>query len=116
MVKLRNIQARPAVALNLDGDGQGGDIIVVTGQARISATDPPANKLPACLEKYREAIARIGMTPESFEGVPRRQPRCARQVARALSRRRFPASKDDESRRYPPLQIALRASMVTISE
>lgn len=64
--KLRNIERNPKVALNLDGDGDGGDIIVLTGTAAIDEIAPPAVGVPAYLEKYREPIAGIGMTPERF--------------------------------------------------
>ncbi len=64
--RLRNVERSPRVALNLDGDGQGGDIVVVTGEARIAPDVPPADAHPAYLAKYRDGIARIGMTPEGF--------------------------------------------------
>jgi PPOX class probable F420-dependent enzyme len=64
--KLRNIQHNPKVALNFDGDGGGGDIIVFNGEAAIDPHAPPSNELPAYQEKYRERIAGIGMTPETF--------------------------------------------------
>lgn len=64
--KLRNIAANPTVALNFDGDGRGGNIIVLTGTAHIDTTIPPAHQHNAYLEKHRAAIARIQMTPETF--------------------------------------------------
>ena len=64
--KLRNIAARPGVALHLDGDGKGGDIVIVTGDARIAPDAPPADRVPAYIAKYREGLRRIGMTGESF--------------------------------------------------
>lgn len=64
--KLRNIERNPKVALNLDGDGRGGDIVVISGEARIDADAPPARDIVAYVEKYREPIARIGMTPDGF--------------------------------------------------
>ena len=64
--KLRNIAARPKVALHLDGDGRGGDIVIVTGEARIDRAAPPADRVPAYVTKYKEGMRRIGMTPESF--------------------------------------------------
>jgi PPOX class probable F420-dependent enzyme len=64
--KLRNIAARPKVAVHLDGDGRGGDIVIVSGDARIEANAPPADRVEAYLAKYRDGIRRIGMTPESF--------------------------------------------------
>jgi PPOX class probable F420-dependent enzyme len=64
--KLRNIAQRPLVALNFDGNGRGGDIIVLSGSAQIDASTPPADQHPAYLDKYHSRIAGIGMTPERF--------------------------------------------------
>ena len=64
--KLRNIDRNPRVALNFDSNGRGGDMIIITGEAQIVTDAPPANQHAAYLEKYRHAIARIGMDPESF--------------------------------------------------
>ena len=64
--KLRNIERSPRVALNFDSDGQGGDIVVFTGEARIDPQAPPAHEIPAYLKKYREHIAGINMTPDHF--------------------------------------------------
>jgi PPOX class probable F420-dependent enzyme len=71
--KLAHVARNPRVALNLDGDRHGGDVIVLTGTAEIDEAIAPADAHPAYVEKYREAIGRIGMTPESFAaayGVP----------------------------------------------
>lgn len=63
--KLRNIAERPRVSLHLDGDGQGGDIVVVLGTAS-ETDDPPAHQVPAYVDKYAAFIARNSWTPESF--------------------------------------------------
>jgi PPOX class probable F420-dependent enzyme len=63
--KLRNIAERPRVALHLDGNGEGGDIVVVLGAAAVS-DDRPAHAVPAYVEKYGAFIARNSWTPESF--------------------------------------------------
>ena len=63
--KLANIAARPRVSLHLDGDGRGGDVVVLTGTAAVSG-DAPADQVAAYVEKYRWGIARIGMTPAAF--------------------------------------------------
>ena len=63
--KLRNIAERPRVSLHLDGNGDGGDIVVVLGDLAVS-DDPPAHDVPAYVEKYRGFIARSSWTPESF--------------------------------------------------
>jgi len=65
-LKLRNITQRPRVALNFDGDSQGGNIIVITGDAALDPTAPSVAALPGYSEKYRDGIAGLGMTPESF--------------------------------------------------
>src|SRR5207248_1432 len=63
--KLRNLAANPRVALHLDGDGRGGDIVIVSGRAAVS-DDPPASDVPAYVTKYAALIAGYGWTPESF--------------------------------------------------
>ena len=63
--KLRNIDANPRVSLHLDGNGQGGDIVVLSGTASVS-DDPPADRIDAYVAKYRPLIERNGWTPASF--------------------------------------------------
>jgi PPOX class probable F420-dependent enzyme len=63
--KLRNIAERPRVSLHLDGNGEGGDIVVVLGDASVS-DDPPAHALPGYVAKYAAFIERNSWTPESF--------------------------------------------------
>src|SRR5438105_8560938 len=67
--RLAHIQQNPRVALNFDGNGSGGDIIVITGQAQVSSNDPPADQLPTYVEKYRSFIARSYSTPAQFASV-----------------------------------------------
>jgi PPOX class probable F420-dependent enzyme len=64
--KLRNIDRNPKVALNFNSTETGGDVVVITGEAHIDQAAPPANQVAAYLEKYRQAITRIGMDPDSF--------------------------------------------------
>lgn len=64
--KLRNIAAHPRVALHFDGDGRGGDIVVLTGSARLDPGTAPADRVPAYVAKYRQGMARLGLTPETF--------------------------------------------------
>jgi PPOX class probable F420-dependent enzyme len=64
--KLRNIERHARVSLHLGSNAAGDDIVVLLGDAHVSAGDPPADDMPAYLEKYRDGIARIGMTPEVF--------------------------------------------------
>jgi PPOX class probable F420-dependent enzyme len=64
--RVRNIEVNPHVTLNFAGDGRGGDIVVLSGEATIDGDAPSAAEDAAYLEKYDEHIARIGMTPETF--------------------------------------------------
>ena len=64
--RVGNIESNPRVALNLDGNGQGGAIVTLEGTARIDSTLPSADQLPAYVAKYREFMARNGWTPEVF--------------------------------------------------
>jgi PPOX class probable F420-dependent enzyme len=63
--KLRNIAANPRVALHLDGNGRGGDILIVSGRASTGGA-PPASDVPAYVAKYGALIERNGWTPASF--------------------------------------------------
>jgi PPOX class probable F420-dependent enzyme len=64
--KIANIANHPTVAINLNSDEWGGSIAVFTGQASVDLDPEPADRVPAYLEKYREGIAQIEMTPESM--------------------------------------------------
>jgi PPOX class probable F420-dependent enzyme len=61
-----NIEHNPRVSLNFAGDGRGGDIVVLSGLARVDRSLPAAEDAPAYLEKYAAHITRIGMTPATF--------------------------------------------------
>jgi PPOX class probable F420-dependent enzyme len=64
--KLRNIARNPRVALHLDGDGLGGNIVVVSGEAELAADQPPADRVPGFVEKYDWGFRRLGRTAEEF--------------------------------------------------
>ena len=65
-LRIRNLQVNPRVTLNFDGDGDGGDIVVLSGTATVDADVPAADDDPAYLAKYDDHIARLGMTPDTF--------------------------------------------------
>jgi PPOX class probable F420-dependent enzyme len=64
--KLRNLEVNPRVALHLEGNGKGGDVVVLEGVAETDPSVPQATAVPEYLAKYRERIAELGWTPESF--------------------------------------------------
>jgi len=63
--KIKNLQATSKVALGLANE-DAGDYFVVQGEAQVDRSLPPANKNAAYFKKYKDSIAEIGMTPESF--------------------------------------------------
>lgn len=64
--RVRNIEANPRVTFNFDGDGRGGDIVVLSGTAATEEDAPAVATNPAYLQKYASQITRLGMTPETF--------------------------------------------------
>ena len=61
-----HIRSNSQVALNFDGDGMGGDIVVFTGTATIAEEAPPADQVQEYVDKYEEGFRRLGMTKEVF--------------------------------------------------
>ena len=66
--RARNVAERPRVSLNLDGNGKGGDIVVVEGTARIDESAPSVAENPDYLAKYKPIMDERGWTPEWFAG------------------------------------------------
>ena len=64
--RLRHVRERPRVALNLDSDGRGGDIVVVLGRAELSEGEPPAHEVPAYVAKYGARMTAVSGSPEEF--------------------------------------------------
>ncbi len=66
--KVRNIEANPKVAIIFAHTDEYGeeDGITIWGDAAFDSAAPPSNQLAAYIEKYRQGIADINMTPESL--------------------------------------------------
>lgn len=64
--KLRNIAQNPTVSLSFNSDAGGGNIVVLTGTAHVDEAAPLATAIPDYIEKYRQGIANINMTPETM--------------------------------------------------
>ena len=65
--KLHNIAANPQVSLHLDGDGKGGDIIILTGEACVDDSVGPSSEHQEYQAKYLTSITvGLKMTPETF--------------------------------------------------
>ncbi len=63
-----NVTHSPSVGLHLDGNGLGGDIVVVEGLAHVDRSLPPVPDNPRYLEKYGEIMAEREWSPEWFGG------------------------------------------------
>ena len=64
--KIRNIAVNPRVSLHLQSTDEGEEVVTVEGTAEIARDVPPADQVPEYVDKYRGAIAGLGMTPASF--------------------------------------------------
>jgi PPOX class probable F420-dependent enzyme len=64
--KLRNIARNPRVALNLNSTETGGDVVVLTGSARIDETGATGAEKAAFTEKYTKGLVDISMTEAQF--------------------------------------------------
>lgn len=62
-----NIRANPRVAANLDSDGDGGDVVSIEGEARITREQAAAADVPpAYVKKYAAKLAEYGWTMPSM--------------------------------------------------
>lgn len=67
--KLRNLAANPAVTVALEALGEGSDVVIIEGEARVgAAADVPA-VAAAYTDKYAAAIADLGYTSEGMLGA-----------------------------------------------
>lgn len=64
--RLAHVKARSRLALNLDGNGAGGDIVVATGAAEIVEDAPLATENPDYLAKYAADAVRVSGSAEKF--------------------------------------------------
>jgi len=65
--RLANVQANPRVAATFDGDGDGGDIVSIEGEARVARPRATlADVPPAYVEKHAAKLAADGWTMESM--------------------------------------------------
>jgi PPOX class probable F420-dependent enzyme len=64
--RVEHIAANPRVSLNFDGDGHGGDIVVLSGRATIEPSPTSVHAAAPYVEKYRAQMEGIGLTPEQF--------------------------------------------------
>jgi len=61
--KLRNLAANPRVAVHLESDGTGDEVLTVDGTAAVDPEVPPSDQIEEYRVKYREGIQAMGSTP-----------------------------------------------------
>jgi PPOX class probable F420-dependent enzyme len=66
--RLAHIASNPRVSLNFDSDGQGGDIVVLTGRAEVAQLPPP-HEHPEYVAKYGDSMARVSGSLGAFSAV-----------------------------------------------
>ena len=64
--KVRDIEANPDVALHLNTDPDGDDVVRIDGTARLVPKQAPAYRVPAYVRKYSRQIKGYDWTPKSF--------------------------------------------------
>jgi PPOX class probable F420-dependent enzyme len=64
--RVRNVRANPRVAVSLNSDAEGGDVVTLEGEARIEGMELTAATEVAYRAKYEAKIAEYGWTWESF--------------------------------------------------
>lgn len=64
--KVPNIRVNPKVAVHLNDDGVGSDIVSIEGTARVAENGPRLDEVPEYLDKYRHLIADLGSEPTGF--------------------------------------------------
>jgi PPOX class probable F420-dependent enzyme len=64
--KLRHLARNPRVALNFNTDDEGGDVVVIAGNAKILRDPPAVSRVKTYLRKYREGIKSLDMTAAEF--------------------------------------------------
>ncbi len=67
--RLSRIEANPRSSLHLNDDGQGGDLVILTGILQTATDTPPAHELPDYAEKYDALMTESFGSPEQFSAM-----------------------------------------------
>ena len=65
--KLRHIAVNDSVSLNFNSTPGGGDVVVISGHARIVRDAPPPSRFPGLLDKYMPAVESMGRPVSWFD-------------------------------------------------
>lgn len=70
-VRVRNLEANNAITFHLEGDSEGGAIVVLNGTAALDNTNPAVTSHPAFITKYQRFLERYNWSAEQFaHGYP----------------------------------------------
>jgi PPOX class probable F420-dependent enzyme len=64
--RIKHLGNHSQLSLNFAGDGQGGDMVILSGVATVDPDAPRADAIPEYIAKYGQRITAINMTAESF--------------------------------------------------
>ena len=64
--RLDHVAVRPRVSLNFDGNGKGGNIVVLSGVAEQASDVPSADQHEGYLAKYARDVERVSGDPADF--------------------------------------------------
>ncbi|HLZ20978.1 MAG TPA: TIGR03667 family PPOX class F420-dependent oxidoreductase [Ktedonobacterales bacterium] len=67
--RLANIQRDPHVSLNFESGADGNDVIILSGEARLSPDEIAPEKNTAYVAKYHDSIEGSFQTPEKFASL-----------------------------------------------
>lgn len=67
--RLAHLERNPRVSLHFEADAEGNDVVVMTGEARLSPGEVPPDKNAAYVAKYSESIAGSFQSPENFASL-----------------------------------------------
>jgi PPOX class probable F420-dependent enzyme len=65
--KQRHIAANDKVSVHFDSGPGGGDVVVISGRARLDPDAPPPSQFPGLLDKYLPAIKAMGSTAQWYD-------------------------------------------------
>jgi PPOX class probable F420-dependent enzyme len=65
--KLRHIAVNDSVSLNFNSTPGGGDVVVISGHARIVRDAPLPSRFPGLLDKYMPAVESMGQSASWFD-------------------------------------------------
>ena len=61
--KLQNLAGNPRVAVHLESEGTGDEVLTIDGTAAVDPDAPPSDRIEEYRVKYREGIKGMGWTP-----------------------------------------------------